>query len=200
MSETSSLQSYGATVRGAASRPGSRPRGFTLIELLVTMSVAGVLVGIALPAFSGYVQNARLTTETDSLLYALNLARSEAVKTDATVQVCASMDGATCSGTWEDGWIVECPAACPPGLGPTPALLLVAPAVRTGNTINEEVSGATAVSYSSTGQTGGGSLEFVLCDRRGPSAGRELEVNSIGEVTSSSTPGQTVSGVALGGC
>jgi type IV fimbrial biogenesis protein FimT len=177
-----------------------RWRGFTLIELLVTLTVAGILLGLAMPSFSSYVENSRLSTETGTLAYALNLARSEAVKTDTTIEVCASSDGATCTGTWDSGWIVLCPANCPAGLGASPALLLVSPAVSTGNTVNEQISGATSVSFTSTGQNTSGDLRFVFCDRRGAGSGRDIEVNSIGEINPSSTPGQTVSGTALGGC
>lgn len=193
----------GASARAPDVPQGFAPRGFTLMELLVTLTVAGILLAIALPSFSSFVRDSRLTTETDTLLYDMNLARSEAVKLDTTVEVCASTDHATCSGVggnWATGWIVLCPAACPPGLGASPALLLVSPAIATGNTVTERLLGATSVNFSSTGQTGAGDLQFVFCDSRGAADGRDVEVNSIGEITASSNPGKTVSGVALAGC
>jgi type IV fimbrial biogenesis protein FimT len=193
------------TQRRGSDLPGVRParlfslRGFTLIELLVTLAVASILLGIAMPAFSSFVQNTRLADEANTLVYDMNLARSQAVKLDTTVQVCASSDHATCNSmNWADGWIVLCPANCPPGLGAAPALLLVAPAVNTGNTAREELANATMINYLSTGQTGGAALQFVFCDRRGAAYARDVEINLIGEITSSSTPGQSVSGTALG--
>ena len=181
------------------SRRGLAARGFTLMELLITLTVAGILIAIAMPAFSSFVQDTRLSNEANTLVYDLNLARSDAVKFDTAVQVCASTDQTTCAGagTWAPGWVVLCPAACPPDLGGSPALLRVAPPLNTGNTA-DEASGAVSVSFAATGQTGGGNLQFVFCDRRGAAYARDVEINAIGEITSSTTPGQSVAGVALG--
>src|SRR6185437_11852072 len=50
--------------------------GFTIIELMVTLVVGAVLLGIAVPSFRGYVQDGRLSNESYTLVYSLNLARS----------------------------------------------------------------------------------------------------------------------------
>ena len=200
MSDARFLQSRGAPSRRARSGRAPAAYGFTLIELLVTLAVAAILLGIAMPAFSSFVQNSRLSMEANTLVYDLNLARSEAVKLDTPVEVCASNDGANCGGTWANGWIVLCPANCPPGLGASPALLQVSPALNSSNTAAELISGALSVTFQNAGQTGGGNLEFVFCDSRGAAYGRDVEVNALGEIASSSTPGETVSGVPLAGC
>jgi type IV fimbrial biogenesis protein FimT len=179
---------------------GLARRGFTLIELLVTLSVAAVLMGIAMPAFSSFVHNTRLSSEANTLVFDLNLARSQAVKLDTTVEVCASSNGAACGGTWSQGWIVLCPANCPAGLGVPPVVLAVAPALTDGNTVDEVLAGAAEISFLSTGQTDATKLQFVFCDNRGAAEGRDVEVNSIGGVASASTAGQTVAGDALGAC
>ncbi len=73
-------------------------RGFTLIELLVTMTVAGILACIAVPAFSSFVQNDRDIEQINSLVSSLNYARSEAIKRDSQggITVCPSVDGRSC--------------------------------------------------------------------------------------------------------
>jgi len=55
-------------------------RGFTLIELMVTLTVMAIILAIAAPSFSALLASNRLTTQTNELVGALNLARSEAVR------------------------------------------------------------------------------------------------------------------------
>lgn len=88
-------------------------RGFTLIELLVTIAVAAILLAVAVPSFQSFLMNNRMASQANDLITALNLARSEAVRRAANVTVCASSDGATCTGGWEQGWIVRDPAGNP---------------------------------------------------------------------------------------
>jgi type IV fimbrial biogenesis protein FimT len=63
------------------------PRGFTLLELMVTLAVLAVLITVGIPAFAELVQNNRVTAQTNELVSALNVARSEAVKRGRNVQV-----------------------------------------------------------------------------------------------------------------
>jgi type IV fimbrial biogenesis protein FimT len=93
-------------VKPARSRP--RARGFTLIELLVTMSIAAILIMVVAPSFSEVIMSNKLAAFANNFVASAQLARSEAIKRNATVRVCRSADGATCAtgGTWQQGWIV----------------------------------------------------------------------------------------------
>lgn len=89
-----------------------RNAGFTLYELLVTVIVASVIATFGIPGFQNLMANSRSVTDTNDLVTALNLARSEATRRRVPINVCASTDGATCSASndWSRGWIVLTPA------------------------------------------------------------------------------------------
>lgn len=77
--------------------------GFTLIELMVTITIAAILMGLAVPSFTSVIISNRLTTITNELITTINLARSEAVKRGQ--QVTITRNGST-SGVWDGGWIL----------------------------------------------------------------------------------------------
>ena len=86
-------------------------RGFTLIELMVAIMVLSILLGIAVPSFRDAALGSRLTGYANDLVAGVQIARSEAIKRNAPVTLCASEDGETC-GTdagWEVGWVVLAP-------------------------------------------------------------------------------------------
>lgn len=82
--------------------------GVTLTELLVAISIAAVLLALAVPAFDSITTSSRLTSASNDLLASLYLARSEAIKRNGRAVVCKSAQGASCAttGYWDQGWIV----------------------------------------------------------------------------------------------
>ena len=75
-----------------------RARGFTLIELMVTISLLGVLLGLAAPSFSLWTRNAKVRTVSDALQNGTRLAQTEAVRRNRQVVFFLSNDAA-CSAT-----------------------------------------------------------------------------------------------------
>ena len=86
--------------------------GFTLYELMVTITVVAIIASFGVPGFQNFVQSSRSVTHTNDVITALNLGRSEATRRGFPIDVCASSDNATCSGStdWSTGWIVRTPA------------------------------------------------------------------------------------------
>lgn len=88
---------------------GLRQHGVTLIELMVTMTIMTVLLLVVPPAFDQVRLRSRLVSYANDLVLAANLARSEAIKRNANVDLCISSDGTNCAttGDWTQGWIVK---------------------------------------------------------------------------------------------
>jgi type IV fimbrial biogenesis protein FimT len=81
--------------------------GFTLTELMVALAVVAILVGIATPTYRQFSANSRTVATTNSLVGALAVARSEALRRATPVTVCASTDLQACNTSdWSNGWIV----------------------------------------------------------------------------------------------
>lgn len=92
-------------------------RGFTLIELMVTVSVMAILAAVAVPGFQSMLRSSRLAGESNDILGALGLARSESVRRNQRAIFCrvpaaggVVAADATCTttdvaGRWA-GWMV----------------------------------------------------------------------------------------------
>lgn len=76
-------------------------RGFTTVELMVTLSVLLILLVLAVPQMAPFLQRQRLKNATMDLASTVVLARSEAIKRNATVYVVANTAG------WSKGWTVS---------------------------------------------------------------------------------------------
>jgi type IV fimbrial biogenesis protein FimT len=79
-------------------------RGVTLTELLIAVSVAAILLALAVPSFQQMIISNRITAETNSLVADLALARSEAIRRGASVTVCAASTSAGCDTSLTTDW------------------------------------------------------------------------------------------------
>lgn len=74
--------------------------GFTFTEIMVTVAILAIVVRIMVPSFTEFIASGRVTSQTNALVNALQLARSEAVRRGAPVCVKRTTDN------WANGWQV----------------------------------------------------------------------------------------------
>jgi type IV fimbrial biogenesis protein FimT len=85
--------------------------GVTIVELLTVMTIAAILMAIAVPSYKFVTTSNRIAGEINGLLGDLQFARYEAIKEGLPVTICsttASTDTVcAASATWTGGWIVQ---------------------------------------------------------------------------------------------
>ncbi len=134
-------------------------KGFTLLELMTAIAVMAVLLSVGVPSFVQIIRNNRITAQTNELVSALNVARSESIKRGIPVSVCSSTNGTSCAGsaTWGTGWIAFTDSGAAGQVNAGDEVLQVWPAVQGGLQLNSVVGTAPVsvarnfVQYTSTG-------------------------------------------------
>lgn len=161
-----------------------RSRGFTLIELMITLLLAAIILALGVPGFQDIVRNNRAATQSNELVAALSLARSEAVKRGARVSLCPSTDQATCTGgtNWANGWIVFRDIAANDGAPP----VVEAPPIRVWGALggNAALDGPANVRFRALGDAINPVLPANPFQHRIPGCGagdgRDITVNAAG--------------------
>ncbi|RJG04611.1 GspH/FimT family pseudopilin [Noviherbaspirillum sedimenti] len=165
--------------------------GFTLIELMITLSIAAILMALAAPNFGIFVLNSRMTAQSNDLLSAFQLARSEAIKRGVRVSLCKSANNTSCaaSGTWAQGWIVfvdGTTAGTVDGTGANADVVLRAFSALTGNSrlAGSANDVASYVSFTASGATSLTANRLVSLCPPSPAAvvGRDIQIAPSGRV------------------
>ena len=172
--------------------------GFTLIELMVTVSLVAIVTSIAVPSFRTMTANNRITTETNGLVTAIRLARSEAVKRNTRIVLCRSADPAaatpTCGGTantWTTGWLLFTGSdGNNTYQAGTDTLIRVGGPSRGGIQIRTNSTSDNNLEINANGSTNesGGTAAFAICDDRDGDGsydkayGRQIQVNPVGHI------------------
>src|SRR3970282_2916943 len=71
-------------------------RAFSLYDALVALTVVTTVATVAVPSFQQLTSSQRMTSAVNSMVTALHLARSEAIKRRARAILCPSEDGHAC--------------------------------------------------------------------------------------------------------
>lgn len=86
-----------------------RSNGFSLYDMLTTLVVVSTIAAVAVPSFQQLLYRQRITAAINTLISALYLARSEAIKRSETAVLCPSPDGHSCvqrGNIWEQGYLL----------------------------------------------------------------------------------------------
>ena len=152
-----------------------RESGFTLIELIITLVIAGILVAIGVPNLAEFLKNSARTTRLNDVVTAFNYARSESVKRNTDVRVCASADESTCSGSTDftAGWVVR-------QVAPAELLRVFQPGLGGDASI---IGSTAAFTYQGNGFPATGApaaATFTYCDDRGATEARAVVLGATG--------------------
>ncbi len=157
--------------KGSTLQKGVTPqKGVSLIELVIGIAIVGVLLAMGLPSYSAWIQNTRIRTATESILNGMQLARAEAVRRNANVQLAF---GAASSWTISNPATTEQIQARSAGEGSSNVTVAMTPA------------NATTITFSSLGRVVAnldGSATITQADMTVPtsvlaaSAARELRI------------------------
>ena len=130
-------------------------RGFTFLEFMAALAIAALLAAVGLPSYRAWIDDAEVRDRVEALVYAMSLARAEAIKRQGRVNLCPSDDGTHCAsgGRWEAGWIVFADDNRDGHRDPGEPLVRVEPAARPGITVRGNKPVTDYVSYTSFGHT-----------------------------------------------
>ena len=167
---------------------GQSPRaeGFTLLEALVVMALLGLMVSLAAPAMTALRQQHQLQAQAEGFFNSLVLARSEALRRQHRVTLCARATDSACdaTGTWQQGWLVFVDANDNAQLDAGEALLEVHTAVPTVLSLTVTSTVRTYFSYNAEGRSATANGAFMagtwrFC-RPGTDAGWQVVSNALG--------------------
>jgi type IV fimbrial biogenesis protein FimT len=119
--------------------------GFTMMEVLIVLVVVAILTAIATPNLGSMVRTQRVKTASFDIFSSLMLARSEAIKRNATVTM------TPVSSDWANGWAITDSQTPSNTLRQQPAFSSIT------------ITGPTSVAYTSSGRVNAASApQFSL--------------------------------------
>src|SRR3546814_546528 len=93
------MQTASVRARCGAGHERQQETVLSLIELLVAMTVAAVLLSVAIPSYSYLINASRLTSTANDFVAAVNQARLGAIKRNGSTQFCSNVNASNGSDT-----------------------------------------------------------------------------------------------------
>src|SRR4030066_349196 len=159
-------------------------RAFSLYDALVALTVVSTVATIAVPSLQQLTPSQRMTGAVNSMVTALHLARSEAIKRRARAILCPSEDGRAChsggSGTtvWEEGYLVYIDNNGNHAFDADDMAIWMFAA--TAGLHIRSSRGRNHVTYQPNGLASGSNLSITFCDKHGRGTPRAVIVSGGG--------------------
>ena len=150
------------------------------------MSVMGILMALAAPAYGRLIGSTRSGSANSELAASLNRARFEAASRRAHVVACPSEDQSHCDHTtqWHHGWIVFEDTDHNREHSSSEPVISISQAQYPGVAMLSSA-GRMRVDYQPDGSAGGTNLTLTTCDRAADaSAATSLFINNAGRIRS----------------
>lgn len=164
--------------------------GFTLLELLTLLLLLGIVTAVAVPAWQRLMADNHLTVATNTLVMSLQRARSEAIKRNSVVFVCAGHSRNACaeSADWNDGWIVTADGdedgRPDTGAAPISETSLPDSALLRGSRRS------TPIVFHHDGRSPGSNTTWILCDPGGRAKPRQIVLSNEGRIRTANVEGK----------
>jgi type IV fimbrial biogenesis protein FimT len=169
-----------------ARRCRGRQRGVTLIELMIALTIAAVLLGVAVPNFRNFIAANRLSSAAQDFLASLQLARSEAIRSGG--QVSLRLNGTPGSGDWGGaGWTMFIDSDADGALDVGEQVVRDGTPLAAPLTLKGSTNFNTFIAFDRDGRLTSGGGVFVLCQgtaltEDGQPRARAVVVNGAGRV------------------
>ena len=155
-------------------------KGFTLIELMITIALAAIILSLAGPGFQELVRRNQVRAITDDFYTVFNTARSEAVKRNSQVVLCASSAGVSCDGaTWDSGWLMFIDDDGNGDVNGAEPIVQVGSALPANYTLRAGAPYSTAITLNPDGSVNGISGTFRICSPEADAVADTDESRSI---------------------
>lgn len=158
-------------------RGGRRAQhGVTLVELAIGLAIVGVLLALALPNFTIFLQNSQIKNAAETTLSGLTLAKTEAVRRNVTMrfQLMTTVTNACAASTTSLNWVVsrdDAAGACATAPSDTtaPRIVQVKSAQEGSTNVTVSTTGGSLVVFNALGRPTAAGITAI--DLKNPTGG-----------------------------